>query len=232
MKKVVIGLMLLGGTTWGYQHQESLHQFALGDYVKVSNQANALAKLREYQVAQHAYRMETDEAFAGRLLDLYEQSGRNGRRPGYISEELARASVQSPNPIPYHGYLFSDLTTHRNGRPVDKHDQYGLAAYPVQPGVSGDVVLLILQDDKIVRPEDRLVEMEGGGVTTGTHTIWARPFKPGDRPPATWPSSDELIRDYKRLDRSVEAGTREARELFLKARHAAAGAERSKEESP
>jgi len=219
MKKIVIGLMLLGGATWGSQHQEVLRHFAVGDYDKASSTARALAKLREYQVAQNVYRMEAGDAeFAKRLVDLYRQDGRDRRHPSYISADLARASNQWPQPIPYHGYLFSDLTTYWNRHPVDGHDQYGLAAYPAHPGVSGDVLLLILQDDKIPLPEDRQIEMQGGGVTTGSHTIWARPFRLGDSPPTRWPSSQELESKYRRLDRSIETGTRQVGELYARSR--------------
>ena len=229
MKKIVIGVMLLAGTGWGFRHPESLRHFALGNYEKAVNQAQALAKLREYQVAQNAYSLETDGQFAARLLDLYSQPGRGRPQPGYISEDLAHASINWPHPTPYYGYVFSDLTIHSNGRPVDRRGQFGLAAYPLRPGIDGDIVLLMLQDDTVVRPEDRLVELQDGGVTTGTHTIWARPFVAGEQPPARWPSPEDLARDYQRLDRSVEVGAQEMRALFDKARQAGARAGRAKE---
>lgn len=168
-----------------------------GAIYKRVNETNALAKLRQYQVAQNVLQNETD-SFARRLPDLFQKEGGPPGRPGMIPRELAAAWGQGPNPVPLSGYLFADITENADGTPLDPYLQFGLCAYPAQPGRSGDLLMLILLDQR------NMTISESNPMSRGGHTIWARTYKPGDKPITSWPSPAEFDRDFVRLDRSVE----------------------------
>jgi hypothetical protein len=161
------------------------------------NETNALAKLRQYQVAQNVLQNET-ENFARRLPDLFQKEGGPPGQPAMIPRELAAAWGQGPNPVPLSGYLFADITENADGTQLDPYSQFGLCAYPAQPGRSGDLLMLILLDQRT------MTISESKPMSRGGHTIWARTYKPGDKPVTRWPSQAELERDFARLDRSVE----------------------------
>ncbi|MDE3119172.1 MAG: hypothetical protein KGL03_09190, partial [Nitrospirota bacterium] len=168
-----------------------------GAIQKKLNETNALAKLRQYQVAQNVLQNETG-SFARRLPDLFQKEGWPPGRPGMIPRELAAAWGQGPNPVPLNGYLFADLTDNADGSQLDPHMQFGLCAYPAEPGRSGDLLMLILLDKRT------MTISEDKPMSRGGHAIWARTYKPGDKPVTSWPSQAEFERDFVRLDRSVE----------------------------
>ncbi len=180
----------------------------------------ALAKLREYQVAQDQYRIEeqgVEFVFARQLPELFHLKGRAAGAMELVSKDLVNAWAGNSRPIPYQGYLFAELTHGADGRPLDPHVQYGLCAYPAQSGAAGAVVMLVLNDDRTAGPirDDR-------PVSSGAATLWAAPAERIPGPVTRWPSDMELRTNYVKLTRSIAEAQQAIGDLLARAQHGAA----------
>ncbi len=110
----------------------------VGDALKKANETQAMAMLKQYQVAQSIYRVEGwgPEAGYARFRDLYGESG--GEQ--FIDERIYKAWDGHTFATPKSGYFIADIDTDRSRRA-------GACAYPLEPGRSGDLMILMLLDD-------------------------------------------------------------------------------------
>ena len=220
MNKLVVIIILLCAAAWGRHYQSQGHQAIStpasgqpasirsspvstpwGGALQQASATAALAKLREYQVAQDQYRIEeqgVEFVFARQVPELFHLKGRAAGAMELVSKDLVNAWAGSARPIPYHGYLFAELTHGADGRPLDPHVQYGLCAYPAQSGAAGAVVMLVLHDDRTAAPirDDR-------PVSSGAATLWAAPAERIPGPVTRWPSDMELRVNYVKPTRSI-----------------------------
>ncbi len=173
------------------------------DSLRRANETSALAQLKKYSTAQAVLLME-EGRYAHRLSELYE----DGRFAGIIDRRLQDAWHRSEAPVPLSGYLFADIEQDERGHPLTDPLRSGLSAYPVEPGVSGDRVLLILLDEQFAQTSPGFV---GGG---SWRLFWARYEEVGS-PVTRWPSKQELQSTYREIrKRTPREGLREAQELM------------------
>ncbi|MBI5855771.1 MAG: hypothetical protein HZB35_11215 [Nitrospirae bacterium] len=236
MNKLILLIAIISAGAWGYHYQthsrsaqpqggggKSDSSVVLqlpgpwGESLQYAYTAAVLAKLREYQVAQDHYRLDEmggDFVFARQLPELFHLKGRSRGEMGMVSQEVVQAWAGASNPLPYRGYFFADITHGMNGLPLDPHIQYGLCAYPAQAGVSGSVVLLLLNDERTAGPinEDR-------PVTGGTYTLWAAPSDRVKGPVTRWPSDADLRTNFVRLNRSIAEAQQAINDLHQRYQH-------------
>ncbi len=236
MNKLILMLLLLCAAAWGYRAQHQARgplpqMFPLsqsstssrsvstpwGEALQQAAATAALAKLREYQVAQEQYRIEErggEFVFARQLPEFVQSRSRSAGTMGLVSQELVNAWAGAARPIPYQGYLFAEITQGADGRPLDPHVQYGLCAYPAQSGAAGAVVMLVLNDDRTAGPvrEDR-------PVSRGAAALWAAPAEQMRGPVTRWPSEMELRTNYVKLTRSIAEAQQAIGDLLQRAHH-------------
>ncbi len=181
-----------------------------------ANYTSALSKLRKYSTVNYIVYMER-MAFAKNLSILHKE--------GYISEKFFNAWDGNSEPVPFQGYLFTDITEGVNGNRLDSRKQSGLCAYPSNPGSSGSKILLMLLDpryEEIVKggPGGGEPDFYGGGaVSSGGFIILEADYEKVGGPVRQWPSDNEIGSTYKNLTLTVEQGLKKSKELFENARN-------------
>ena len=161
----------------------------VGDALKKANETQAMAMLKQYQVAQSIYRVEGwgPEFGYARFRDLYEESG-GGQ---FLDERTYKAWDGHTYSAPVSGYLIADIDTDRSRRA-------GACAYPLEPGRSGDLMILMLLDDS--DPDE--------------WSYYVAPAEEIGDPIRTWPGAATLGK-FRRLEKfSPQEGLDRARDLF------------------
>jgi hypothetical protein len=175
--------------------------------LKKANETNAFASLKMISSAQNVIVME-DDKYAETIPDI--------DRRGYGSERTMRQVVaayhKSANKTPYSGYYFADIEEDESGRTLDRRVRYGLTAYPSTPGITGDIMIILLIDRSKVRFNEN--HIEGRPDTSDEIQYWVASYKDIGRPVLRWPSEDELNTKFRRIKmKSPSEALQEAEEL-------------------
>ena len=167
-----------------------------GPMMRRARETAAFSELKKFSTAQNLLFVE-EGRFARDLQEL------QARGEGLISHRMVQASHLSASPLALNGYYYSEIEPHT---PV----QAGLAAYPKEPGKTGDKVLLILIDiDHGPGPTEQ------SPVSGDNARIFFAPAGDISIPVTRWPSDAELASDWNEIRRrSPEEGLREAEQIF------------------
>ena len=163
------------------------------DLNKQYNEAKAMSLLKQYATAQALYQTETSGEY-GTLEKLHAGSG-------YIQDELYNAWDGNAKPIPVGGYLFSELGKSDTGDDLDPSERAGLAAHPVEPGVSGDKIILMLLDLTDTREPQQGYE-EGSFSSLGEDwNYYVADYNRIGNPVTRWPSKSDLESKWTKLEK-------------------------------
>jgi hypothetical protein len=125
--------------------------------LQTASAMKAKSLLKEYQVAQNVFRMESE----GRYGTIGELAQR-----GHIKDELANASDKK-QALAVNGYLFADIEQDSAGQPLERHAKAGVCAYP-QDG-NGPVILMLLDTND---PEEWAFYAADSAATGGAVRRW------------------------------------------------------------
>lgn len=169
-----------------------------GSVAQRINESNALSLVAMVRSAQALASMDQDR-FVPTLAELDRSYGGN--------EKLAKL-VASPQHI-QHGYVFVEINQSESGSALDSAARFGLAVYPVQPGVTGSRAFLLLMDwDKAIsKDNDSRVD------TANFAQLWTAPADKTGSPLSRWPSETELRQSFQRIDKNATEALKEARKL-------------------
>ena len=205
---ILVGMLGLGVAGCGESGDiGSLNPFRGMGVLKKSNESSALAQLKRYSSEQSSLLVH-EGSFAHKLSDLYTHLGYREKR----DTRLLGAWHRSEAPVPLKGYLFADIQEDEDGGALTDGFRCGLSAYPAEPGVSGDRVMLILLDERSVpMPSDA-----DGGFVGGDNwrLFWAKP-EDIEAPVTRWPTEHELQSTFHELrTRTPQEGLRDAQEAI------------------
>ena len=168
-----------------------------GSAFKKVNATNALAALKLISSTEFYY--FTDKDSFTPLAELV--------RLGYCDDKNISAIMQalesSGGSTPYNGYLFRELNADTNEKAAGGSGRYALAAYPAEPGKTGDIIYLMLLDMGVP------VSEESGRSSGGEFKLWSASSEKV-KAPASWPSEAELAAAYTRMDHTPQEGLRMA----------------------
>jgi hypothetical protein len=170
--------------------------------IKKANETSALSQLKKYSTVQ-AFILTEEYRYIHDLDQLVE----DGRSGGIFGRRFAAARHGRPNPTPMSGYLFSGIVEDEHGARLDDPFRCGLAAYPANPGVSGDRILLILLNEEW--------DTSTGPVSGGNWRLFWASHEDVRGPVTRWPSDSELRDTYVEIrKRTPEGGLREAEQVY------------------
>jgi len=157
---MVIGFFLAFLALWGW------HWWRVR--VLTENDRNGYSCLQKLCLAEFEYR---EKDLDGNGVNDYWTGDIAGlQRHGLIPREIAEADAEPlvplvPKPVPYKGYLFRVLVaddsetppeayrqdTDKSAGKVHHRNKFGVVAYPAQPGVTGNYVLVVNHDHILLR---------------------------------------------------------------------------------
>ncbi|PCJ62599.1 MAG: hypothetical protein COA79_03540 [Planctomycetota bacterium] len=202
MSKGLIIILLLGGSAFLYTGNHIYKGVTMQ-----SNEVNALSGLKQWQMAVSVAMNEI-----GQYPSSEEIFGDDNRFLGMLDEDVANAWDGHSDPIPYNGYYFSSLEEDEDS---ESKFRVGLCAYPVKPGSTGNAMILLLLDDSKMSFDEETGQPIG---RDDSFQIWRGNFTDYGEPVREWLSKEDLNQYFKRVDKSVKEGMKEAQEAFDKAK--------------
>ena len=181
------------------------------DLQKQVNETKAMSLLKQYSTAQAIYQTETEGEY-GTLKELH-------GGPGYIQDELYNAWDGNVNHKSVGGYLFSEITEADSGKQLKLSERAGLAAYPAEPGVSGDRIILMLLD--MTESQEPPPGYEDGSVNSlgDDWNFYVANYGDIGKRVTRWPLERELESKWIKLEKhNPQEALKEAEQLTEKAR--------------
>lgn len=170
---------------------------------------NVKNSLHFYRVASLVYQTEHEGQY-GTLRDVCTEN--------YIGKpEILAAWDGAARPVPLAGYLFGDVTTDSNGKPMNPRMKVAFVAYPAKksPGKGDPIYLLIGDMSRMVVP----AHQTGPVNTDDEWTFYEADSKDITLPLTTLPSDADLAKVWKtHMKRTPEQAVQDAQKLYDQAR--------------